>query len=114
MATRSVCELQTVLFPLVDGFNELAKEPYRARRLVKVPELVVAVSRIKVEGDPVVVVPSIDDYRRRLRFLTDSHELWPALNQAWYRPGNAAFSPPIPSNGRNIGRFQGFSPRRIP
>ena len=50
MATRSVCELQTVLFPLVDGFNELAKEPYRAHRLVKVPELVVAVSRIKVEG----------------------------------------------------------------
>lgn len=43
MATRSVCELQTVLFPLVDGFNELAKEPYRAHRLVKVPELVVAV-----------------------------------------------------------------------
>ena len=68
----------TVLFPLVDGFNELAKEPYRAHRLVKVPELVVAVSRIKVEGDPVVVVPGIDDYRRRLRFLTDSHELHPS------------------------------------
>ena len=71
-------ELQTVLFPLVDGFNELVQEPYRAHRLVKVPELVVAVSRIKVEGDPVVVVSGVDGYRRRLRFLTDSHELHPS------------------------------------
>ena len=42
------------------------------------PRYTVAVSRIKVEGDPVVVVPGIDDYRRRLRFLTDSHELHPS------------------------------------
>lgn len=28
MAPRSVYELQTVLFPLVDGFNELVQEPF--------------------------------------------------------------------------------------